>query len=116
MPTLVGSRVIAILGADPDTMVLRMLGEGVYVGNESPTSAAGWLAEAAVQHGLSNPKIVLDNGDTVWGCECWWGDVEGGRRTIEDYRSRGWTITEVRIEDARNEYRKAQGQTTGVPA
>jgi hypothetical protein len=20
-----------------------------------------------------NPKIVLDNGETVWGCECWWG-------------------------------------------
>lgn len=27
-------------------------------------------------HELSlNPKIVLDGGGVVWGCECWWGEA-----------------------------------------
>lgn len=23
-----------------------------------------------------NPKIVLDTGGVVWGCDCWWGDAD----------------------------------------
>jgi hypothetical protein len=23
-----------------------------------------------------NPKIVLDGGGVVWGCECWWGEAD----------------------------------------
>lgn len=25
----------------------------------------------------SNPKIILDDGEVVWGCECWWGPEAG---------------------------------------
>ena len=25
-----------------------------------------------------NPRIRLSDGSVIWGCECWWGEVEGG--------------------------------------
>lgn len=26
--------------------------------------------------GFLNPKIAMDDGRTLWGCECWWGPVK----------------------------------------
>jgi len=57
-------RVIAIRDADEQTV--NIYGYGTYVGDE-PCELA---------FGLTNPKIVLDDGQIVWGCQCWWGDSE----------------------------------------
>lgn len=65
-------RVFAALDAD-DSRV-RLLGFGNYVGDEVPTGAVGRLAQIAIRMNRPNPKIVLDSGKVVWGCECWWGD------------------------------------------
>lgn len=64
-----GSRVGAILSADAATVYL--FGYGVYEGEDIP--ASGWMHDAKI----TNPKIRLDNGKTVWGYQCWWG--------LEDY-------------------------------
>lgn len=57
-----GERVIAIRNADDNSVYI--FGEGIYLGKEiSPL-------------GFSNPKIKLDNGDIVWGYQCWWGPTE----------------------------------------
>lgn len=42
----------------------------------------------------NNPKIELDNGDVVWGYQCWWGPEEQWAKVAQ-----GRTITEVRIAD-----------------
>lgn len=85
-----GERVYAVLSATPKEVYL--LGFGVYVGDEVPPApmgmvrsvfgAATWeefdrvvtdallMSEAARP---TNPKIVLDDGEVVWGAECWWG-------------------------------------------
>ena len=34
---------------------------------------------------LENPKLVLDNGDIVWGCECWWGSEKAVEASIARY-------------------------------
>jgi hypothetical protein len=31
-----------------------------------------------------NPRIRLDSGDVVWGCQCWWGSEEKVTRSIGD--------------------------------
>lgn len=66
------NRVGAIQKADETTVY--MYGYGEYLGDaESPL-------------GIPNPKIQLDNGDIVWGYQCWWGPEEkvknmiGGRK------------------------------------
>ena len=66
MTRQVGARVGAMLGARDKTV--RFLGYGVYQGDEVPPENIGGF-----NMGFPNPKIVLDNGKVVWGCECWWG-------------------------------------------
>lgn len=91
-----GERVYAVLSATPEEV--SFLGFGVYVGDEVPPApmgfvravfnAATWedfdrvVAEDAGSEPNpaarpTNPKIVLDDGEVVWGCECWWGPEAG---------------------------------------
>ena len=60
-----GSRAGAILKADAKTV--HLIGYGVYVGDEIPPENVGGFNLA-----IPNPKIELDNGKFVFGCECWW--------------------------------------------
>ena len=56
----IGQRVGAILSADKN--VVYLLGYGVYDGDMRHPEL-----------GFPNPRITLDGGGHVWGCECWWG-------------------------------------------
>jgi hypothetical protein len=90
-----GTRVGAILGGADGKV--DFLGYGTYKGDEVPSntgpkSMTGMLAEV----GCPNPKIELDNGDVVWGCECWWGPEPEVRKRLD-----GLTVTLVRICDYR---------------
>lgn len=90
--TDVGSRVGAM--ASSSEKEVHLFGYGVYVGDEVPpqevTGPFGKLS-------FPNPKIVLDSGDVVWGCECWWGPEEkikthvGNRKVVmitpKEYRA-----------------------------
>lgn len=84
----IGSRVGAILAAGDG--VIQLLGFGVYQGDEV-------LNEA----GYPNPKLVLDNGDTVWGCECWWSSEDDIKARLAYWERHGWEVRVVSIEDAR---------------
>jgi len=85
-------RVYAVLSATPEEVSL--LGFGVYVGDEVPPVPTGFVravfgaatweefdrvvaADAACEPNPTarptNPKIILDDGEVVWGAECWWG-------------------------------------------
>lgn len=62
-------RVGAVRNADKNTVYLY--GYGVYEGDEIHPEL-----------GFPNPKIQLDNGSVVWGCECWWGSEEKVKQMI----------------------------------
>lgn len=71
--------------ADEDrAMVERVIREADE--NPPPAWEAEWIAAERAKpiaqrvdeliYDLSlNPKIVLDGGGVVWGCECWWGEA-----------------------------------------
>ena len=81
--TKIGSRVIAVACAEDGKV--KTFGEGTYAGDFIPgEEVAGWMGEALREHGVPNPRIDLDNGKVVWGCECWWGDVEAFKKRIPD--------------------------------
>lgn len=49
----------------------------------------GWMVEEVhPQLGRKNPKITLDDGSIIWGCECWWtyanADDRPKSRSIEE--------------------------------
>ena len=69
------TRICAVLKADDKDVYL--IGYGSYVGDEIPdNNTVGPMAEILKQAKIKNPKLVMDDGSIVWGCECWWGDVD----------------------------------------
>lgn len=89
-----GDRVLALLDASDGKV--RSFGEGVYAGDFPPP-------EEVNPGGLmisTNPRIDLDNGDSVWGFECWWGPVDKVRAKVPD----SWKWEIVRVADVRKSY------------
>ena len=75
------------------------LGYGTYVGDEVPPDLGGQsLTSILAARGQRNPKILLESGDVVWGCECWWGP-----KAVIEEQLKGRTITTVSIADFRTQ-------------
>jgi hypothetical protein len=67
----IGDRVGAILKTTGDTV--ELIGYGTYVGDEIPHDRVAGMGELLREMERPNPKIQLDSGQDVFGCECWWG-------------------------------------------
>lgn len=81
---IIGERVGAILSANKEEV--RLFGYGTYRGDEIPDDGVGGLGALIREVGNTNPKIVLDSGKVVWGCECWWGTERKIKESIGDRR------------------------------
>ncbi len=91
-----GDRVGALLNAHDG--VVEFLGYGVYEGDfPLPKEAAGF------NFGQENPRIKLDNGDIVYGCECWWGTEKEFK---EKYIDTAKEVKIVKISDTRKSEEK----------
>jgi hypothetical protein len=78
-----GTRVIAI--AEGDKQVVKIFGRGTYKGDEvPPADIVGPFGIHPGAVGVTNPRIDLDNGSTVWGCQCWWGPEDVVLKEIGD--------------------------------
>lgn len=66
-----GMRVLAV--RDATATEVNIYGYGKYVGDEP----------CPIFDGIPNPKIVLDSGEVVWGCECWWGAAEAAEQKLQ---------------------------------
>ena len=98
----IGTRVTAILEAKDG--IVKSFGDGVYAGDfDLPPDAGGF------NFGQKNPRIDLDSGKTVWGCESWWGPCEAVRKRLPA----DWKWETVDIEAHRKANRSSSG-TAGV--
>ena len=78
----IGERVGVVLSAHDG--VVKFLGYGTYEGSQIPeTDDIKFAGLSLKSANISNPKLKLDNGDIVWGCECWWGPEEKIKRALE---------------------------------
>ncbi len=59
------------------------------------------------QSGHKNPCIKLDNGDIVWGRECWWGPEEEIKAQVAKYVQHGRTVRETTIAFEREAHKAA---------
>jgi hypothetical protein len=127
-PLPIGTRVVAV--SHNDGKELFVFGRGVFEGYFLPPSidVTTEVAEIQKQYAIqrtvtpdlpeefpaeharvalilaeSNPRIKLDNGETVWGYECWWSDVE----TFEK-KAVGYTLVDRDINVAREENKKLE--------
>jgi len=94
----IGSRVGAILGAD--NSIVEFLGYGVYEGDFIPVESVGFMADTMRKNGLTNPRIKLDSGKIVYGCECWWGDETAVQKRLAGYEK----VVNVDIDNVRADW------------
>lgn len=96
----IGMRVGAVASMEED--VAEIFGYGIYEGDfkiDNPDICSFGIRMASLD--VINPRILLDNGSTVWGCECWWGAEEGVKKKLE-----GKTVKIITVE----EYRKRSNE------
>ena len=76
-----GDSVCAILSADKNNV--HLIGYGKYLGDEIPDRhEIGSLPKALHLASAKNPKLQMNDGSIVWGCECWWGDIDSANEFI----------------------------------
>lgn len=93
-----GSRVFAIRDANDKSIFIY--GFGCYEGDHVPPPGIKMWGLDLFEHNFPNPKITLDNGKVVWGCECWWGPEEKFQQVAGNRR-----VEEVDIEADRERHR-----------
>jgi hypothetical protein len=91
-----GERAGAIHAIDRKAKTAEIFGYGEYVGDEVPVEAVNDRATYNRSHGIKNPKIVLDDGKVVYGCECQWDTEAHVRKMLA-----GYTVTTVDIDVVR---------------
>ena len=91
----IGDRVGAILSADSENV--NLFGYGIRLEDEIPVGAGG-MGSMLAGAGMKNPTILLDSGEKVFGCECWWASEEEVKSMIADR-----TVTIISPEKARKE-------------
>ncbi len=79
---------------------IELFGYGDYVGDFLPIEAVGYLAEVAREAGAPSPKIILDNGKAIYGCECWWRDEGKVKKMVAAAKK----VTNIDIEAVRRKY------------
>lgn len=92
--TSVGARVLAVVSIENN--VAKVLGEGVFVGDEVPSAVEFPHLKMFSDNNIANPRINLDSGGVVWGCECWWGDIESMKRRLSSCEVVSVTAKEMR--------------------
>ena len=79
---VLGERVGAVRNDEGNKVY--MFGFGTYEGEEvPPEGVVGAFGVSLRKLGRKNPKIKLDNGNFVWGCQCWWGKEDTVRKMFE---------------------------------
>ena len=81
MGAKVGERIGAIFGSNKDEV--KFLGYGIRLEDEIPVKGVTMMGIDMNEIGRTNPTLLLDNGDKVYGCECWWGSEEQVKKTLD---------------------------------
>lgn len=89
-------RVGAISSIENGTM--NLLGYGIYEGSKIPeTDDVKFFGKSLKKLGLANDCILLDSGERVYGCECWWDSEDH----VKELESKCHTVNRVFIKDIR---------------
>lgn len=88
----VGDRIGAVISASAETKSVEFAGYGVYIGDEIPPEGIQFMGLDLHEMKRENPRLDLDNGQVIWGCQCWWGDLDTVAKQLEQYTQAGYVI------------------------
>jgi hypothetical protein len=116
MPRKVGDRVGVASHQDKGPQgTLYIFGYGVYEGDFVPEEAVGWMAEVDREVKATNPRLRLDNGKVVYGCESWWGSEEKVKQIEDAARKAGAPVVILDIDEVRKKFTEAAKKKAGSP-
>ena len=72
-----------------------LFGYGLYEGEFTPPEDIMAAAGPVALLGITLPRLKLDDGTVIWGCECWWGpeaEVKGMLSTVRQSTVRVETL------------------------
>lgn len=96
-------RVGVIFAVSPEKKQVLFFGFGTFLGYFKPEREdVGFLPEEKDVLRLPNPKILLDNGDVIWGYECWWGKEQEIRDFLQQKIDDKYTVYNIKIGELRN--------------
>jgi hypothetical protein len=98
----IGDRVGALISLNNSEGLVKLLGYGKYMGREIPESGTCVLGDLFKEQGISNPCILLDSGERVYGFECWW-DKEEAIKKIEQEAIK---VIQVSVSDFRGKHKE----------
>jgi hypothetical protein len=80
----IGDRVGAVASITQDG-ICELFGFGEYLGELIPDyeGERGTFTDLLKALNQPNPTIKLDNGEYVYGCECWWGSEQELKERLE---------------------------------
>ncbi len=90
-----GERAGAVMSIMSDTKTIRLAGYGEYKGDEIPPKGIIFMGQDLHELNYTNPRIDLDNGHAIWGCQCWWGSETAIKDKIKLYEDNGYTVNIV---------------------
>ena len=100
----IGTRVGAICGKSDDGSKVLFFGYGTYQGEEVPgPEIFGPMGIKLHDYGINNPKILLDSGEIIWGCECWWSSEDKIKESLKAWGSEGISTKIITPEEYRKE-------------
>jgi len=87
-----GDRVIALASIKDN--VAEIFGYGTYIGEFVPDyeGERGTMSDTLKKLQIPNPTIQLDNGELVYGCECWWSSESNMKNKLKDCEIKTITI------------------------
>ncbi len=92
-----GPEVAVVVSLDDDT--LYFLGYGRVGPAQVPPEGLGMLTDALHAANERTPTITMDTGETVYGCECWYGDAAEFDATANESDLESVTVAEMREAD-----------------
>lgn len=105
-------RVVALMSVTAEEV--KIFGHGVYLGDFTPTEEEAKLhpnLEFVRMVGAENPKIQLDDGNIVWGAECYWGPEEGFDNWLDARKLTTVNIVEARADSEKLRNSEENGAT-----
>lgn len=96
----IGDRVAAVC-IDDQGCKIYLYGAGIYVGDEIPTDSPNPVAQFCVRSRFTNPKIQLDDGKIIYGCECCWDSELNVTNMVCRLTKAGYEVIHANIDKER---------------
>jgi len=96
----VGCRIGALLSSDDYAKRALFLGYGTYESDSvPPRGLPGFMGDLLHDAKRENPRFVMDNGNVVWGFQCWWCSEAEMQKVIAVMHENNYQIIEGSLEE-----------------